>query len=114
MRSASAPSRASSSRLRGGAAAIVLAWAFSGCGTPAALSTPAQRSGAWPAASGDAPGRAHIVAVYQSHCGACHRPVAPGSEPAARLEATLMRHRKRTRLTEQEWTGLGEFLAGSP
>ena len=61
--------------------------------------------------SAASPARAHIEAVYQSHCGSCHAPVAPGSEPSARLEAELARHHKRTRLTEAEWAGLDAFLA---
>jgi mono/diheme cytochrome c family protein len=51
------------------------------------------------------------VAVYQSHCGSCHRPVAPGSEPSERLQAELVVHHKRTRLSEAEWAGLDAFLA---
>jgi hypothetical protein len=51
------------------------------------------------------------VAIYQSRCGACHRPVKPGTEPSDRLQAELIRHRKRARLTDQEWAGLGAFLA---
>jgi hypothetical protein len=79
-----------------------------GCGAPGAV---AARSDAasWnaPAAPAD---RAHIVAVYQSRCGSCHRPVPPGSEPHDRLQTELIRHRKRARLTEQEWAGLDAFL----
>ncbi|HVV49869.1 MAG TPA: hypothetical protein VHO06_09435, partial [Polyangia bacterium] len=55
--------------------------------------------------------RAHIVAVYRSHCGSCHRPVSPGSEPRERLEAELTVHHKRARLSEAEWAGLDAFLA---
>jgi len=80
-----------------------------GCSAPAAVaSRPEQGSLSVPAAPAD---RAHIVAVYHSHCGSCHRPVAPGSEPSDRLQAELIRHRKRARLTDQEWAGLGAFLA---
>ena len=78
-----------------------------GCGTQEA-SGGAVRTAQASAAS---PERAHIVAVYQSHCGSCHTPVAPGSQPPDRLEAELERHHKRTRLTEAEWAGLGAFLA---
>lgn len=81
-----------------------------GCGTPggtanAPASSPAVQS------SAGSPDRAHIVAVYRSHCGACHRPVAPGSEPHDRLAAELTKHHKRTRLSEAEWAGLDAFLA---
>ena len=99
--------RPSSRPLLLSAAATLLAL-ISGCGAPGAVaSRPDQGSWNVPAGSVD---RAHIVAVYQSHCGACHRPVPPGSEPSDRLQAELIRHRKRARLTEQEWAGLDAFL----
>ena len=84
-----------------------------GCGTPGAVSgTPP--GGSTARLSTASPGNAHIQAVYQSHCGSCHQPVAPGSEPSDRLEAELERHHKRTRLTESEWAGLGAFLVARP
>jgi len=79
-----------------------------GCGAPGAVAARSDE-GSWNAPVGTTD-RAHIVAVYQSHCGACHRPVPPGSEPHDRLQAELIRHRKRARLTEQEWAGLDAFL----
>ena len=83
------------------------------CGTPRAASR--APAGGWVAqSSAPSPERAHIEAVYQSHCGSCHKPVAPGSEPSERLEAELERHHKRTRLTESEWAGLGAFLVARP
>jgi mono/diheme cytochrome c family protein len=91
----------------GGIAATALF--ATGCGTPGAVSS-APTAG-WTAQSTAAsPERAHIEAVYQSHCGSCHKPVAPGSEPSDRLQAELERHHKRTRLTEAEWAGLDAFL----
>jgi mono/diheme cytochrome c family protein len=92
-----------------GAGAVALASAL-GCATPgprasSSASSPAAQS------SAAAPERAHIVAVYQSHCGSCHRPVAPGSEPRDRLAAELTIHHKRTRLSDAEWAGLDAFLA---
>lgn len=80
-----------------------------GCGAPAAVASRPEQ-GAWTGPVGSAD-RAHIVAVYHSRCGACHRPVAPGTEPPDRLQTELLRHRKRARLTDQEWAGLGAFLA---
>jgi mono/diheme cytochrome c family protein len=91
------------SLLLGGGAVIVAS--VVGCGTPGAAS-----SGPAAQAVASSPDRAHIVAVYQSHCGSCHRPVAPGSEPADRLEAELVVHHKRTRLSDAEWAGLDAFL----
>jgi len=80
-----------------------------GCSAPAAVTgRPQQGSWSGPVGSAD---RGHIVAIYQSRCGACHRHVAPGTEPPDRLQAELQRHRKRARLTDQEWAALGAFLA---
>jgi cytochrome c5 len=94
--------------LWGGAAAAV------GCGTPGATSAGTSASSAPVQAVAATPDQEHIVAVYQSHCGSCHRPVAPGSEPSDRLATELRVHRKRARLTEQEWAGLDAFLVARP
>ena len=93
-----------------GFAALFSSLGAAGCGTPGMVSG-APAGGRTAQASASSPERAHIEAVYQSHCGACHSPVAPGSEPSDRLEAELERHHKRTRLTEAEWAGLDAFLA---
>jgi mono/diheme cytochrome c family protein len=74
----------------------------SGCGTSGGGPSSA------PATAGDP---SAIAVVYRSRCGACHRPVAPGSEPAGKLHAELLEHRKRTRLSEAQWAGLEAFLA---
>jgi hypothetical protein len=97
-----------------GSAGVVLLTV--GCGTPGAVSSaPSKPPHDWAVQSAVAsPERAHIVAVYQSHCGSCHRPVEPGSEPSDRLEAELERHHKRTRLTEAEWAGLDALLVARP
>lgn len=103
---ASSPKTASPARLLQAAlCALVL---VAGCGAPAVVASRPQQ-GSWSAPTGGAD-HAHIVAIYQSHCGACHRPVAPHSEPSDRLQAELIRHRKRARLTDQEWAGLDAFL----
>jgi len=94
--------------LLGGGALLVTS--AIGCGTPGvAVSASVSAPGAQSSAA--SPDRAHIVAVYRSHCGACHRPVAPGSEPNDRLAVELTKHHKRTRLSESEWAGLDAFLA---
>jgi hypothetical protein len=101
------PARPAPAKLLLGLTTTLLAL-VAGCGAPAAVSgRPEQQSWSAPAGVAD---RAHIVAVYQSHCGNCHRPVPPGSEPHDRLQVELIRHRKRARLTEQEWAGLDAFL----
>ncbi len=89
-------------------AALALLGTGAGCGAPGAVASRPEQ-GSWSAPAGQAD-RAHIEAVYHSRCGACHRPVRPGSEPPDRLQAELLRHRKRARLTDQEWAGLGAFL----
>jgi mono/diheme cytochrome c family protein len=97
------------SLLLGGSVSLLVATA-AGCGTPGAAAAPPASGPATQSAAGS-PDRAHIVAVYRSHCGACHRPVAPGSEPHERLAAELTVHHKRTRLSDAEWAGLDAFLA---
>ena len=90
-------------------ATLMASLAGAGCSAPAAVANRPQ-GGSWSAPVGGTD-REHIVAVYHSRCGACHRPVAPGSEPSDRLQSELLRHRKRARLTDQEWAGLGAFLS---
>jgi hypothetical protein len=81
----------------------LLAGALSfGCGTSGA---PA------PGAPASPPDASATVALYRSRCGACHRPVAPGSEPRDKLHEALLQHRKRTHLTEQQWGAIEAFLA---
>lgn len=82
--------------------AALLSAILGGCATSGAPVGPT------PASESEA---THIVGVYRSRCGACHRPVAPGSEPADKLHAELIAHRKRTRLSEDDWRGLEAFLA---
>jgi hypothetical protein len=82
----------------------VLGMILGSCATSGAPAGP-------PAASG---GEAtHIAGVYRSRCGACHRPVAPGSEPADKLHTEMLAHRKRTRLSEDDWRGLEAFLSAA-
>jgi hypothetical protein len=82
--------------------AAALGLAPSGCGTSGATSSSAPVTERHPSA---------IAVVYRNRCGACHRPVAPGSEPADKLHAELLEHRKRTRLSKAQWAELEAFLA---
>jgi hypothetical protein len=82
--------------------AVTLGTVAAGCGTSGAASS---------TGGGAEPGPPPIAILYRSRCGACHRPVAPGSEPADKLHAALLEHRKRTRLTEAQWSDLEAFLA---
>jgi hypothetical protein len=107
MRAPTKPALLRSLLLGGGALLVVSAV---GCGTPGVAASSSVSSLGAPSSSAS-PSRAHIVAVYQSHCGSCHRPVTPGSEPHDRLQAELTIHHKRTRLSEAEWAGLDAFLA---
>lgn len=49
--------------------------------------------------------------VWRSKCGSCHVPVKPGSHPRDELETVLRRHRKRVRLSDDQWAELVNFLA---
>lgn len=52
-----------------------------------------------------------VVAIHRSKCGACHTPVEPGSVPRVEVSAALQRHRKRAKLSEQEWADMVEYLS---
>ena len=89
--------------------AAVLGAMLAGCGTSGSASL--SGSAGPDAAHAD---DTHIVAIYRHRCGACHRPVVPGSEPLDKLHTALIAHRKRTRLTEREWSGIETFLSAGP
>jgi len=82
--------------------AAVLGVILGSCATPGATAEPPPVRGG---------GATHIAGLYRSRCGTCHRPVAPGSEPADKLHTELLAHRKRTRLSEDDWRGLEAFLS---
>ena len=78
----------------------------------ATLSACAGASGPAPiASSSENPSGA--ASVWKSKCGACHVPVEPGSRQRSELETALQRHRKRVRLSEDQWSGLVDFLSQS-
>jgi hypothetical protein len=89
-------------------ARIAIVWA------PFAL---AACGGAAPAASApseaptEAPAHARVASVHRSKCGSCHVRVEPGERTRVDLEAALARHRKRVRLTEEEWGDMVDYLA---
>ena len=60
------------------------------------------------------PSEAKGETIWAAKCGACHVPVEPGSRQKRDLESALQRHRKRVRLSEEQWTELVDFLAQSP
>jgi len=54
---------------------------------------------------------AQVASVWRSKCGSCHVPVEPGSRKRDVIETALQRHRKRLRLSDDQWTQLVDFLA---
>ena len=56
---------------------------------------------------------AQVASVWRSKCGSCHVPVEPGSRKRVEIETALQRHRKRLRLSDDQWTQLVDFLAPS-
>ncbi len=52
-----------------------------------------------------------IAKLWRARCGACHVRVEPRSRSRAVIDAALSRHRKRVRLTEEQWAQLADFLA---
>lgn len=51
-----------------------------------------------------------IAEAWQARCGNCHARVEPHSRPRAQLAAALERHRARTRLSEEEWREMEDYL----
>lgn len=51
------------------------------------------------------------ASVWRSKCGSCHAPVEPGSHRREEIETALQRHRKRVRLSDDQWARLVDFLA---
>lgn len=61
-----------------------------------------------PASAPDAP---PIASVHRHQCGKCHAPPAPGSHSRQEFESAFGRHRKRVRLTDEEWQAMVDYLA---
>jgi hypothetical protein len=62
---------------------------------------------------GDA-AHSEIAALHRRKCGNCHTRVEPGALPRAAIEAAMQRHRRRAKLTEEQWAELVEFLSRAP
>lgn len=63
---------------------------------------------------GGSPQAAHDVAIAELHahkCGRCHAPPEPKLRTRAYLEAAVVRHRNRVRLTPAQWSALIDYLA---
>ena len=57
------------------------------------------------------PGERAIAAIHVSKCGACHTAPDPKTRTRGYLEDALSRHRKRVRLTSDEWAEMIDYLA---
>ena len=56
-------------------------------------------------------GERAIAAIHVSKCGACHTAPDPKTRTRGHLEDALSRHRKRVRLTSDEWAEMIDYLA---
>ena len=52
-----------------------------------------------------------IVAIHRSKCGSCHTRVEPGSIARSTAESAMLRHRRRAKLTEQQWEEMVDLLS---
>jgi hypothetical protein len=76
----------------------------------AAVPMAACSSGAPPAGSSQ-PGESSIAAIHASKCGACHTRPDPRTRTRGHLEEAFSRHKRRVRLTEEEWAEMVDYLA---
>src|SRR5258708_6983895 len=99
------------------ATALVFGWAM-GCASqkPAVetAATPPEPTVALhqPADLLPSPPSEAIVAIHRSKCGSCHTRVEPGSIARTTAESAMMRHRRRAKLTAQQWEETGDPLSG--
>src|SRR3954465_6110701 len=90
-----------------------LAWV--GCASRASLIEPSSTAKAArpaPVAPADLVAEAPnetIVAIHKSKCGSCHTRVEPGSLARATAESAMQRHRRRTKLSEREWSDMVDY-----
>jgi hypothetical protein len=52
-----------------------------------------------------------IARLHASKCGACHTAPAPKTRTREHLEDAFTRHKRRVRLTSEEWVELTDYLA---
>jgi hypothetical protein len=57
------------------------------------------------------PERPAIAAVHVSKCGSCHTRPDPRSRTREHLEDAFARHKRRVRLTSDEWAAMVDYLA---
>jgi len=56
-------------------------------------------------------GEREIAALHTRKCGSCHTAPAPKTRTREHLEDAFSRHKKRVRLTGEEWAELTDYLA---
>ena len=89
-----------------GLAALLTGVAAVGCGgAPGTAATPATPVETTAAVSPP------IAEVHRARCGACHVRVEPGTRTREQLETAFSRHKKRARLSDEQWAALVEYLA---
>jgi hypothetical protein len=52
-----------------------------------------------------------VATTISSRCGSCHAPPQAGVHTRAALGPVLLLHRRRVRLTEDQWAALLDYLA---
>ncbi len=57
------------------------------------------------------PAEQAIAAVHVSKCGSCHAAPGPKTRTREHLEDAFARHKKRVRLTNDEWAEMVDYLA---
>lgn len=57
------------------------------------------------------PSRDAIAKVHASKCGSCHTPPDPDTRTREHIEDAFSRHRKRVRLTNEQWAMMVDYLA---
>jgi hypothetical protein len=57
--------------------------------------------------------KSEIARIHRAKCGSCHVRVEPGERTRAELEEAFTRHRKRARLSEEQWAQMVDYLAAA-
>jgi hypothetical protein len=52
-----------------------------------------------------------IAEMHKSKCESCHKLVQPGTRTRGVLDVALARHRKRLKMTEDDWAKMTDYLA---
>ncbi len=52
-----------------------------------------------------------IAKVHASKCGSCHSPPQPDTRTREHIEDAFSRHKRRVRLTNEEWAMMVDYLA---